>query len=456
MATFEFFDIFPKILRAGHPAKITVASRFPNCRFVEELRAGGVRLRWISGEGLLPSGDVPDRWGVWNELAFTVENADAGIVSFEFTPEGEGEYAFELRRKKEVGYGDVFCEFGLYALDQDLFRLRPWRGDFHVHSNSSECGSALDDPKFVTATARLKGLDFMALTDHMQQEPSRAVAAYWREAGAGLQVFPGEEVHVLKNPVPTRYRKNEFYSPIHIVSVGADDGIVKFQNDRFAEFDADVTARADKLGASIPPVLRRMMAASDWIFDKIHEFHGFGIFCHPFWKPLGRYNLPAPVRDYMLAQRKFDAVEVFGLVTDAHRSALRDGNQMAQAWWQEACVARGGMIPVVGTTDSHLSSVMLGRQYTIVWSADCGVESVCNAIRAGRSVAVMDHPEENLQICGSLRLMKYTQFLIREFYPEQQALCELDGRSMLASLRGGSYDAGLAGGVEKLMKHLWA
>ena len=454
---FEFFDVFPKVLRVGRPAKITVRSRFTACRFVEALRKGEVELCWFSGEGLLPDGDVPDTWCPCNSLKSTVVNADEGMLHFEFTPDREGEYWFALRQTGDNS-GKWFCEFGLYALEPDLFGLRPWRGDLHVHSNSSQCGSALDDPKFVTATARKNGLDFMALTDHMQQEPSREVAAYWREAGAGLSVFPGEEVHILSHPVATRYRKNDFYGAVHIVSVGADDGIVKFQNDRYEEFHAEVSARAEKLDAKIPPLTRYLMAASDWVFDKIHEFHGFGVYCHPFWKPAGRYfNLPEPVREYMLARNKFDALEVFGLVTLDHRSsALRDGNQLAQAWWHEACVARGGMIPVVGTTDSHNSAAMLGQQYTIAWAADCDCRTICDAVRAGRSVAVMDHTDENVQICGSVRLMKYAQFLLREFYPEHDALCELEGRSMLASLQGGAYDPGLASGVGRLMKRLWS
>lgn len=128
-------------------------------------------------------------------------------------------------------------------------------------------------------------------------------------------------------------------------------------------------------------------------------------------------------------------MELVGLcgIADAD---LTEANLRCLAWWQQACIRRGKQIPVVGNTDSHITRRFLGRQYSIVFAEKCDCEHICNAIRAGRSVACMRYPDQPLRIYGDLRLMSYAAFLEREIFPEHDAACELEGARMLAGLEG--------------------
>ena len=106
-------------------------------------------------------------------------------------------------------------------------------------------------------------------------------------------------------------------------------------NDHYDEYLADIHAAADKMDQSLSENMRLAMAASDWIFDKIHEYGGVAVFAHPFWHAGGKLNLPTPVREYILKQAKFDVMELPGLGGVSNR-ALDEDNVLCTAWWQEA------------------------------------------------------------------------------------------------------------------------
>ncbi len=73
--------------------------------------------------------------------------------------------------------------------------------DLHIHSCLSPCGSEDMTPANIAAMAELKGLDFVALTDH---NSTKNLEAFFHEAQkydfipiAGIEVTTIEEVHVL-------------------------------------------------------------------------------------------------------------------------------------------------------------------------------------------------------------------------------------------------------------------
>ena len=182
------------------------------------------------------------------------------------------------------------------------------------------------------------------------------------------------------------------------------------------------------------------MAASNWIFDKIHEYGGVAVFAHPFWHSAGKLNLPAPVREYIFKQAKFDVIEMPGLAEVNNRS-LDEDNVLCTAWWQEACIKAGRTLPVIGDTDSHRSRNVLGMNFSIVFSENDSFEAIAAAIRDDRSVAVHCPPGNFPLVVGSFRLTRFAYFLLREVYPAHDELCRVEGEIMLRALAGEEADA---------------
>ncbi len=440
--TDEAFEIVPRIIRANEGSRITVAGRFELQRFSRLAGEGRLTLEWIEAAGTLNRGERAG-WGEYHASGVELFAGDPDRIAFKLPPVGEGEVHCRLFLEREGSPRSLVCEFGVYALKPDLYARRPFRGDLHVHSSYSACGNPNDDPKFIAAKARLRGLDFMALTDHMQMGPSRQVQAFVGEFDTDFAIFPGEEVHLLEKRLESLFRRNQFLPAIHLVNFGGESGVGEYANANFERYLAAIQAQAAKLDPAFPESIRFLMAGADWIIERIHEVGGLAIFCHPFWRPEHRYNLPGPVREHILANSKFDAMEVIGLgatAADKPCAAYRESNQLCLAWWQDASIKKGRMIPLVGTTDSHATLDLLGHQYTLVFAEDLSYSSIAAAIRRGDSVAVSAWPGERPQLYGDFRLVQFGYFLLREFYGAHDVICQREGRLMLDRLRGESAD----------------
>ena len=70
-------------------------------------------------------------------------------------------------------------------------------------------------------------------------------------------------------------------------------------------------------------------------------------------------------------------------------------------------------------------------------------------------------PGEHPVVVGPFRLTKFVYFLIREFYPDHDALCKAEGEIMRRDLAGyGEPDAAAqirsrSGAVRKFMEQFW-
>ena len=105
---------------------------------------------------------------------------------------------------------------------------------------------------------------------------------------------------------------------------------------------------------------RTVMAAIDWIVDKNHEFGGIAIFCHPFRRPELRLNFTSKVRQYILENGKYDAVEVIGL--GGRSKEFFEDNINCLNWLADESVRCGRRIPVTGSTDSHDAQSISGKR----------------------------------------------------------------------------------------------
>ena len=427
----DFFKLSRQTVPVGKLIQITLSARFASQQLFER---GELVLKFMNSNSLTSDQCVP-LWRQYDTIPFEVLDRVPGTIRFEVTAACEGELRFLLVAKRDNMELEV-CQFGVYALKDDLLDLHPYRGDFHVHSNSSECAFPDEDPLHVAAIGRLRGLDFITFTDHMQMDTGKAVADFWRETVPEYQIFAAEEVHQLKSQQESLYRRNNFLPGVHIINFGGSWSVAALENDQFEQYTAEIAQRAAKLDPALSPDVRKIIAGADWIIDQIHASGGIVIFCHPYWKPHNRYDMPVEAREAIFKSNKFDAVEIIGLGTPDKNALYRENNNQAVARWQSASLAAGRMLPVTGATDSHNSRNNLGRQYSIVLAEECTVQSIKKAVTAGNCAAVMAHENEERRVYGNERITEYVNFLLREYYPLHDELCALEGLTMLKKLRG--------------------
>jgi hypothetical protein len=88
------------------------------------------------------------------------------------------------------------------------------------------------------------------------------------------------------------------------------------------------------------------------------------------------------------------------------------------------------------------------------------LESIMDAIRSGRTLACRCFPGENPLFWGDFRLVRYAEFLYRDFFPEHDEMCVIDGKLMLQTLRGDipleAVNSISRDCTEKLFRRYWA
>jgi hypothetical protein len=406
----RYFDVTPRIVPADAEAMIEITPRFDHARFREGCT---YEITYVPTERRAQmSGWVP---GV--KAPVTPEN---GRYQFKMFFEGEQEHVLFI----EETCGDkkrVFGDFRVYSLAPDLFALRPYKGDFHMHSHHSD---GVESPAYVAGACRRVGLDFMALTDHKKYAPSIEAKQAYDGVPIDLRIYPGEEVHPPDNPV-------------HLLSFGANAGISELYQDE-AAYRAEVQAVADALPELPPGVDRFQYASCVWGYGKIRERGGLGMFCHAYWFTSHQYYVPEALVDHLFETQPFDMLELisgFGW-QDLHEI---DVNALQVARYQEER-SKGKRIPICGISDTHgvERSDAFGRYYTICFAPSPELPDIKASIMGLNSVAVEAVRGDLPRAYGPFRLVRYAQFLLREVFPQHDELCFEEGRLMIQYASGDS------------------
>ena len=429
----RFFEVRPRIVPADRQSVVEIIPIHEHAQFKPDCTYEVTYAPMIS----LP------QWGGWapgKKLTIVPQN---GRLTMTAWFEGEQEHAFVLEstcgdKKRTIG------QFRVYSLMDDLYGLRPYKGDFHLHSHYSD---GVESPAYVAGACRRAGLHFMALTDHR----SYASSLKAREAFAGvpvdLRIYPGEEVHSPDNPV-------------HVVSFGANAGVTElYRNDETA-YRKEVAA----LMASLPPtpagVNRFQYAACQWVVERIHERNGMAMFCHPYWVTGNRHNLDEALLDQIFGAQVFDAFELIS--GDSRESLLTtDINGLQVARYQEER-AKGRRLAVCGISDTHgiERSDAFGRYFTVCFAPSPDLPDLIASIKDLRSVAVECPGGDIQRSYGPFRLVRYTHFLLREVFPQHDELCFEEGRLMIQHASGDAAAAArialLQGQTAALYERCWA
>ena len=158
------YDIYPKVFPVGISAEITVRPQGVHAAFSGEYKIMVQRL---------DSGSVNFDFSAWNHTDYEVSPCDDGCLRFCYTADNEGELAVRIYKKDS---DQRVVQLNLYALESDLAERIPLRGDLHIHTCRSDGHS---DPAIVCADYRMKGYDFLVITDHGWYGPSlEAIRAY--------------------------------------------------------------------------------------------------------------------------------------------------------------------------------------------------------------------------------------------------------------------------------------
>ena len=341
---------------------------------------------------------------------------------------GEQEFNVQVLEKNDAGVVKRKRNFHLYSLKPDLYALRPFRGDIHIHTTGSD---GQEEPRYTAARFRELGMDFAAISDHRNYEPSIVAMEYWRDINPDYKLFPCEEVHAPG-------------SPVHVLNFGGRYSVHKMSYEREEAYRKEVAEIEKSLPEDLSCESRFAVASAEWVFREVKKAGGLAVFCHPYWYT-EQYVINSQVTDAIFANRNFDAFELLGGFKKCHVGS----NNLQVVRYYEEC-ARGNVFPVTGSDDCHATdrfmmdenrvdsrnAELTGWFSTIVFARSCAYQDLADAVRNGFSAALERIEGEMPRCYSSLRLAQYGLFLQKWYFPMHDVLCAAEGALMLRVLAG--------------------
>ncbi len=449
----HYFDIWPKVFEEGKPVDITIQCLTGTRGFYRfENRPYRIMLMplcerdWAHNEG------VPSAF----RTIYVTPDAD-GCLRFTAVFNGEQEHYIRIFKSLDENDRERVCQLSVYSVAADLAGRYPYMGDMHIHTNSSD---GFEEPAFVAASYRKAGYDFIAITDHGRYYPSLNAMAAYKDAKLGLNLVPGEEVHLPGNDVHIvnfggKWSVNGLHDGSNQYKEAGED-ISKRAIDTencpqqvmtVADYEAEVEAIAEK--NEYPEGVPAFVAAScQWGFEHIQAAEGLAIFAHPYWIN-NTFHVSENLTDFLFDQNKFDAFEVLG------GEAYLDQNEFQVMHYNEARI-RGSKFPIVGSSDSHgtINNPNWRVGQTIVFAPENTREAIIDSVKKFYSAAV-GNVSPQYHLAGEFRFVRYSRFLMDNYFPIHDEVCVEEGRMMREYISGNASAeelSALAGRTEKLIK----
>lgn len=436
-------DVFPKVFEVGKISEVRIRARgLPDTAWISCASENGFDLdgnnyfpeyATIFSDGSVSGYKKQSPADRLKTPHLPYERTSEGIVLKVVFPR-EGRYVFSMRSG-----GKVIGRVWVYALESDLFSLRPYRGDIHMHTTFSD---GRDTNLEMALSALSVGCDFISPSDHRRREGSIDLIRKFEGVPSSLKVFPAEESHA---------------SLLHINNFGSTGSIEEWSRRERADFDA----RTNRILGSIPPSLKLSdldaltLAQSEAVFEKIGEMGGISIFNHPYWRRNGEQLCVSDgLRDALISRGKFDAYEI------VNGSINYDSSDLSAARHAEAAQS-GNYMPIVGCSDAH-NSGELGCGVTLAFAASCDLNGVKSAIMSRSTVAVDTFGSfERPKMYGKMRMLKYASFLWKNFFPLHDEICLGQAAALREYFEGGKTRelrervAEEAGKLADLEKKVW-
>ena len=343
-----------------------------------------------------------------DSLDYTIKNSK---ILFTYAMPHIGEFIIKVNFTYKES--KIVC---LYCLDETMIKLRPLKGDLHMHSTFSDGKTT----PFAMAMASLgAGMDFMSVTDHDNYSGSLQAIKKVKDNDIDLLVLAGEEVSVGGKKDLSIALGNG-----HILSIHANQSIEDQRKDT-EKYEAELqhiaqALKNEDIDKNIDPT---HYAKNIWVINKIKEAEGVSILAHPNWVYRdGKYHLHQAFYKEMLKSSQLDGVEVFG------EEKVKEHNNMTHLTALQTTNKHKYLAPFANS-DAHDSDHEVGDRFTIVFVKEKSASSIITAIKAGLTCAIFKRENYEHQFIGKDALAQYVYFLIKEYYPKHTSL-----KSRLAKL----------------------
>ena len=358
-----------------------------------------------------------EKWDVAHSREFRIGEAERKNVDLKLV-DGEPRFSYLFSGEQEwciylyTMDGDLCDEYRVYSLLPDLYGKRAFKGDLHIHTNRSD---GINTPAETVINYRKHGFDLISITDHHRYFSKTDIETLLKNIPTGLKIFPGEEVH------------NRELGYFHYVNFNGQASVNELVCNDLPGVEKEVRAIGQKL---CPPegIDAEELAWRVWIHQAIKKTGGVTIFPHPYWTYWGEYHTQTEMSEYMFREGLFDVFEVLG-------GCSPQENNLQTALYTEQR-AQGNTVPVVGSSDSHSSepgAKYFDCGYTVVFADQA--EHIPEAVLNSYSVAVESLPGEHPHVYGAFRLVKYTHFLLEQYFPAHNQLCAKEGEQTEAMVR---------------------
>lgn len=436
------YKITPRVVLANSTQKITVAGVDNLSKFYDDCE---YRVTIVGMDGY--TNQNVQNIKVFGQLrdceACLVLSPENGVLTIEHYFPGEQMRHITIERidlekqnryipPKHRQFEERAVSFVVYALEEDLYYKRPFKGDLHIHT----CGSdGFESGPFVAVQYRKFGYDFISITDHSNWDSSAQTIAALKEVKTDLKVFLGEEVH---HP--------EGKEPFHVVNFNGQHGVTKIIENDLEGTEAKIREMAKEIDASAEDV--QLLAWYKWIHEEIHKAGGIAIYPHPLWlyPGLNRYHIKPQISQAIYENGYCDVFEMFGGADCVNR-------KLHEMLYFDLC-AKGIKYPFVASSDAHASmehnKIFFDQAWTIVF-ADYA-DAIPERILQGYTAAVDNWNPEERTVYANLRLAKYTYFLLEEYYEMHDALCNAAGQAFLRYISGDPSQNALLEALENEVK----
>ncbi len=343
-----------------------------------------------------------DKMNYENALVdFEIEE-DRLLIDVNFA--NEDLYVMELFKKDSMKK-PIFKEH-VFAVKEDLFDMRPFKGDMHMHSIFSD---GKNTPEEMGHKCLQLGMDFQALSDHNKYEGSQHLMEAFKDLNTSLKILNAEEVHV---------------SAVHVHSIGSDRSITNWVNENKETFSKSVEKILSTLPKNLDSVDARDIAETEAAFDLIRSFGGIAQFNHPYWYRGDEcMHVSKTVREEVFNRKNFDSIEVVNSLVNPSATDLILSHVME-------LLLKGADYSIISDSDAH-SITQIGGAYTIVFAKSKDFKDLKASILDKKNVAVDNRPEHHPEIFGNRRYVFYADFLIKNYYPSLTKL-KLDESEILA------------------------
>lgn len=353
---------------------------------------------------------------------FQIKSKD-GVLKFNYQFESEGLWRIYVRCLENKHYTEIRKHywpwtatekefvFSVYALEEDLYGKFPYKGDLHMHTYGSD---GEQSPALMAAKYRKYGFDFVSITDHYTMNPSLEAIKRFKEIPTNFTIFPGEEVH----------HPNGGLYVFHVVNFNGKESINTLLRNNLEQIEKEIEERAKVLKEETVDETEAVLVAwYEWIHQRIKAVDGITIYPHPYYEFLGVYNIRESTTREVYKRGLCDVVEIFG-GTDKINNRLQ-----AQLYYKMQ--SEGYAFPFVASSDAHgnVTDERFSRLWTIVFSENNTNKLPC-AIKNGYTVAIEGMGNDEKTVYGDLRFVKYAWFLINEYYPRHDELCNAAGQAI--------------------------